>query len=187
MPVTALDAKAALVVIDLQKGVAAFPSLRPLDEIVEQVNLLSSAFRKRQLPVVFVVANGGSPGRTDATVRHMERTGDFADLLPDLKVEAGDHRITKRTRGAFTGTDLEAYLRQHAVTQVFVVGVATSNGVESTARQAYELGFNVVLPLDAMTDLNADMETYSVTRVFPRLAETDPTAAILALMERASA
>ena len=111
----------------------------------------------------------------------MERSGDFADLLPNIKTDPSDHRITKRTRGAFTGTDLEAYLRQKDVSQVFVTGVATSNGVELTARQAYELGFNVVLPTDAMTDINADMEAYSLTRVFPRLAETGTTKSILDL------
>jgi nicotinamidase-related amidase len=183
MPVTTLDAKAALIVIDLQKGIAGFPTLRPLDEIVEQVNSLSSAFRQRKLPVILVVAAGGSPGRTDAPARHMELPADFADLLPNLAVDPSDHRITKRTRGAFTGTDLEAYLREQGVTQVVVTGVATSNGVESTARHAYELGFNVVLPTDAMTDGNADAEAYSVTRVFPKLAETGTTKAILDLFE----
>ncbi len=183
MPVTTLDDKAALIVIDLQKGIAGFPTLRPLDEVVGQVNLLSSAFRSRKLPVVLVVAAGGSPGRTDAPARHMELPTDFAELLPTLQADPGDHRITKRTRGAFTGTDLETYLRGEGVTQVVVTGVATSNGVESTARHAYELGFHVVLPTDAMTDGSAEAETYSVTRVFPKLAETGATRAVLDLLE----
>ncbi len=182
MPITALDDKTALVVIDLQKGIAAFPTLRPLDEIVEKVNQLSRAFRERDLPVVLVVATGGSPGRTDAPARHMELPADFADLLPGLSAEAGDHRIAKQARGAFTGTDLEGFLRDRGVTQLVVTGVATSNGVESTARHAYELGLNVVLPTDAMTDGNAEAESYSVTRVFPKLAETGTTQAILDLL-----
>lgn len=181
MAVTVLDDKAALVVIDLQKGIAAFPVLRPLDEVAGQINLLAAAFRKRGFPVIHVVAEGSSPGRTDAPVRHMERAGDFAELIPSLDVLPGDHRMTKHARGAFSGTDLEALLRDEKVTQLFVTGVATSNGVESTARQAFELGFNVVLPTDAMTDANAEAETYSLTRIFPKMAETGTVASILEL------
>ncbi len=93
------------------------------------------------------------------------------------------HVVTKRTAGAFTRTDLEAYLRAHGVTQVVIVGVATSMGVESTARQAHELGFNVALPLDAMTDLDAELHAVTTTKLFPRLGETGTTAEVLALLE----
>ena len=61
--------------------------------------------------------------------------------------------VTKRTWGAFASSDLEAQLRANGVTQVVVTGVATGTGVEATARQAYEQGFNVTLALDAMTDV----------------------------------
>jgi len=181
MPISTLDEKAALVVIDLQKGIAGFPVLRPLAEIAENVNQLAHAFRERDLPVVFVVAEGSSPGRTDAPVHHMERAGDFADLIPELDVQPGDHHLTKYARGAFSGTELEAILEKSDVTQLMVTGVATSNGVESTARQAFELGMNVVLPLDAMTDANAEAQDYSVKKVFPKMAETCDTQSILDL------
>jgi len=58
----------------------------------------------------------------------------------------------KRTWGAFTNTDLENILRKQEVTQIFLCGVATSIGVESTARQGFELGFNIVTVGDAMGD-----------------------------------
>ena len=67
-----------------------------------------------------------------------------------------------------------------------IVGVATSNGVEVTARQAYELGFNVTLATDAMTDLQADAHAYSVTRVFPRIGETGTTQEIINLMKESA-
>jgi nicotinamidase-related amidase len=65
-----------------------------------------------------------------------------------------------------------------------IVGVATSNGVEVTARQAYELGFNVTLATDAITDMQTDAHNYSVTRVFPKIGETGTTQAIINLLER---
>ena len=80
--------------------------------------------------------------------------------------------MTKRTWGAFASTDLEAQLRARGVTQVVIVGVATATGVEATARQAYEQGFNVTLAIDAMTDRRPEAHDYSLNRVFPRLGET---------------
>src|ERR1700688_1162364 len=73
--------------------------------------------------------------------------------------------------GAFIGTTLDDYLRQRGVTQVVLTGVSTSSGVGSTARSAYDLGYNVALVLDAMTDLNADAHRHSVEKIFPRLGE----------------
>jgi nicotinamidase-related amidase len=55
-------------------------------------------------------------------------------------------------------------------------------GVESTARYAHELGFNVTLAIDAMTDLNADAHTNSITRIFPRLGETGTSREIIDLL-----
>jgi len=86
--------------------------------------------------------------------------------------------------GCFTNTGLEAYLREVGATQVVIAGVATSIGVESTARQAYELGFNVTLAVDAMTDRNADAHANSVTRIFPRLERFGTTREILDLLDR---
>ena len=68
-----------------------------------------------------------------------------------------------------------------------LAGVATSIGVESTARYAYELGFNITLAVDAMTDLNADCHHNSITRIFPRLGETGTTQEILDLLGKRSA
>src|SRR5208283_597407 len=108
----------------------------------------------------------------------------WSDLAPELNRQSQDHVVTKHTPGAFTNTDLEDHLRSLGITQVVVVGVATSNGVEVTARQAYELGFNVTLATDAMTDMRADAHAYSVTRVFPRIGETGTTQAIIGLLEK---
>ena len=65
------------------------------------------------------------------------------------------------------------------MTQVFLTGVATSAGVEATARSAHDHGYNVVLVVDAMTDLNADAHRYSVEKTFPRIGETETTENVL--------
>jgi nicotinamidase-related amidase len=75
-------------------------------------------------------------------------------------------------------------LKAKAVTQVVLVGVATGTGVESTARQAYEHGFNVTLAIDAMTDTRPEAHAYSLSHVFPRLGETGTTQEIIDLLAK---
>jgi nicotinamidase-related amidase len=70
------------------------------------------------------------------------------------------------------------------VTQVVIGGIATSAGVESTARQAHELGYHVTLAVDAMTDRSTEAHTNSITRIFPRLGETGTTQEITALLDK---
>ena len=100
------------------------------------------------------------------------------------KPQPQDHTVTKRTPGAFTNTDLEAHLKKLQITQVVIAGVATSNGVEATARHAYELGFNVTLASDCMTDLSTDVHVNSITRIFPKLGEVGTAQDIIDLLAR---
>jgi nicotinamidase-related amidase len=183
MTATAIDQKTALVVIDLQKGIAAYPTVHPIGDIVRKAGALADAFRRRALPVVLVIAAGRPPGRTEQARNHEELPAGFTDLLPELNQQPLDHTVTKWTPGAFTNTDLEAHLKTMGVTQLVIAGVATSNGVESSARQAYELGFNVTLATDAMTDTNLGAHTNSIARIFPRLGETATSQEIIDLFD----
>jgi len=183
MPVSTIDQKPALVVIDLQKGIAGLPAVHPMEEIVENSARLAALFREHGLPVVLVNATGGAPGRTQAPLR---TTGafppDFADLLPELDVQPSDVLVSKTRWGAFTGTTLHDTLQEHGVTQVLVTGVATQAGVESTARSAHELGYHVVVVTDAVTSSDAEAHDNSVQRIFPRLGETGTTGEVLELL-----
>jgi nicotinamidase-related amidase len=181
MTATALDSGSALVVIDLQKGIVAMPTAHDATTIVQRAAALADAFRARGLPVVWVTVAGGAPGRTEQP-RSPQRPADWTELVPELRAQPGDHHVVKRTWGAFTGTDLAATLRARGITQIVLCGIATSIGVESTARQAHEAGFNVTLAVDAMTDLNADAHDNSVRRIFPRLGETATVGEIVALL-----
>lgn len=187
MTVSQLDSRTALVVIDLQKAVASMPSVHPFGQVVDNASRLAKVFRQHSLPVVLVNVVAMAPGRTDKSHAGHALAPDSSDLLPELNQQPQDHLVSKRTWGAFTDTGLDDYLRYAGVTQVVVCGVATSIGVESTARQAHELGFNVTLAVDAMTDLSAEAHANSVERIFPRLGETGTTQAILDLLSSPSA
>lgn len=185
MTVTTLDPKTALIVIDLQTGILSRVSAQAISGVVKNAVVLLDAFRKHNLPVVLVNVCGVAPGRNEQPRMPASFPAEFVELIPELKQQACDHVVTKRTWGAFTGTDLDAWLKENGVTQVVCCGVATSAGVESTARFAQELGYNVTLASDAMTDMSPEAHENSIARIFPRLGETGTTAEIVALLEKA--
>jgi nicotinamidase-related amidase len=182
MPVTTLDPITALIIVDLQAGLAGMPTVHPFDDIVANAAKLADAFRAKNLPVVLVNVAGNAPGRTEQGAGGRAFPDGWTDLLPQLNQQPSDKTVTKLTWGAFHNTDLAEHLNKLGVTQVVVVGVSTSAGVESTARQAYEHGLHVTLATDAMTDLNPAAHDNSIANIFPRLGETGSTNDILALL-----
>ena len=182
MALTILDEKAALVVIDLQKGIVGLPLVHAGSEIVSRSAELARAFRKRGLPVVLVNVTAATPGRTDEGPRKFAFPEGWADLVEELGAEQGDLLVSKQAVSAFARTGLDEMLRERGVTQVFLTGIATSAGVESTARSARDLGYNVVLVVDAMTDRDAETHRHRVEKVFPRFGETETTEGVLRVL-----
>jgi nicotinamidase-related amidase len=184
MPLTSLDTTPALIVIDLQKGIVGLPTVHPTTEIVARSAKLARAFRQRGLPVVLVNVTGAAPGRTDVGPRNLSSLpADWAEFVPELEQRPDDYIVTKQRVGAFVGTSLDETLRKRGVTQVFLTGVATSFGVESTARSAYDYGYNVVIVVDAVTDRDADAHRHSVEKIFPRISETATTDIVSKLLK----
>lgn len=179
MALTTLDERTALVVVDLQKGIVGAPTT-PYSgpEVVARSVELADAFRAHGLPVVLVrvsAAPDGAdavPGRNETQGRTGARPEGWDVIVDELSGHPEDITVTKRNWGAFFGTDLDLQLRRRGITQVVLTGVATSIGVESTARAAHEHGYHVTLATDAMTDLDVEAHRNSIERIFPRLGET---------------
>lgn len=183
MALTTLDPHTALLVVDLQKGIVALPTIHPMAGIIDRARALTTAFREHGLPVVLINVDGVAPGRTEhPRVDLTAFPEDWAVLAPELDRQPSDIVVTKHTWGAFANTDLEQQLKARGVTQVVVLGVATGSGVEATARQAYEAGFNVTLAIDAMTDIRPEAHDYSLKNVFPRLGESGTAEEIITLL-----
>ena len=183
MPVTTLDPNTALILIDLQKGIVARDTKPyPASEVVAKAATLAQAFRAHKLPVILVHVTGGAPGRNEQP-KPPAPPADWAEFVPELDRQPEDHIVEKKTWGAFPHTGLEKHLMAQGVTQVVIAGIATAIGCESTARQAYEAGFNVTLAVDAMSDLRADTHENSVERIFPRIGETGTVEEIIGLLD----
>ena len=182
MTITALDSTTALIVIDLQAGTLGGPTAHPADEIVARAADLLAAFRQRDLLVVLANVTGTPAGRTEYGAGAREFPAAFSALVPGLDQQPSDVTVTRATWSAFAGTDLDAILTERGITQVVLAGIATSFGVESTARDAYDRGYNVALAIDAITDRSADAHAKTVAGVFPALGQSGTTAEVIALL-----
>jgi len=189
--VTALDARTALVLIDLQQGIVSRPLAHPREQVLGNVARLVAAFREHHLPVVVVTVDpSGAAGRKPPRVqlsfnRPPSGTGaptDFLALAPEIVTRPDDIFITKHTWSAFYKTPLDDQLHSLEVTGIVLAGISTSMGVEGTARSASERGYNLTFPSDAMTDLVPLAHENSIERIFPRLGEIGTTDEVIALL-----
>jgi nicotinamidase-related amidase len=191
MTVTTLDPRTALVVIDLQAGIVAAPTVpHAAADVLARTVSLAGAFRSYGLPVVLVRVTGSADGsdavggRIDGGPRPARPRPEGWDVIAPELTGDGDIVVTKRNWGAFYGTDLDLQLRRRGITQIVLAGIATSIGVESTARAAHEHNYHVTLAVDAMSDLDPDTHRNSIEKIFPRLGETGATAEILELLAK---
>jgi len=178
----------ALVVIDLQKGiVASGRTLAPhsSEVVVRNAAKLADGFRKAGRPVflVHVVSSPAerlSPIADEAGWRaSAPPPADASEFVPELAPKEGDITITKKQWGAFYGTELELQLRRRGIRMIVLCGVSTNYGVESTARFAYEYGFQQVFAEDAMASASAEMHNASVNYVLKRIGRVRKTDEIL--------
>ena len=168
--------KTALVVIDLQKGVVGRQTApHASDMVVKNTAALAEAFRTIGMPV-FLVRVAFSLDSKDALrpivdVPWPAQTPppDWMDIVPELGPKPGDFVITKHQWGAFHGTELDLQLRRRGITTIVLCGIATNIGVESTARFAFEYGFNQIFVEDAMSAMSAEEHSLTVAKIFPRI------------------
>ena len=168
----------ALVLIDLQKGIMGRELAPHSAEQVTKIGIeLANSFRKAGAPVVLVNV-AFSKDFKDALRQPVDQPlsappggfpQDFSELIDSL-AQPGDILITKRQWGAFHGTELDLQLRRRGIQTIVLGGVATNIGVESTARQAWEHGYAVILAEDATSGMSAEMHKFATGHIFPRIS-----------------
>src|ERR1700679_883638 len=171
-----LNAKTtALVLIDLQKGVLAMPVLpHAASTVYARSKELASRLRAAGGPIVWVgvsfAGNCADAPRARVDQPHnMESLPANWDEFPEA-LHPSDVMVTKRQWGAFYGTDLDLQLRRRGVNTIVLGGIASSIGVESTARSAWEHGYELVICEDVCADMSAESHAASFKNIFPRLA-----------------
>lgn len=105
---------------------------------------------------------------------------DFSEIVPEMGPAETDFIIIKKQWGAFYGTDLDLQLRRRKIENIVLCGIATNIGVESTARFAFEYGYQQIFVEDAMSSMTEEAHNHSITTTFPRLGRVRKTEDILA-------
>lgn len=169
----------ALILIDLQKGLLSRP-LAPYsaEQVVTNASRLANHFVNVHATVVLVrislsntyVDKLNQPVDVPLPMPPNGLPNDWADLAPELASVPADVRITKRQWGAFYGTELDLQLRRRQITTVVLGGIATNFGVETTAREAWQHNYAVVIAEDASTSMDADLHKFSMQNIMPRIA-----------------
>jgi len=182
-------ATTALVLIDLQQGILSYAKApRGAAAVLANAAPLADAFRAAKAPVVLVKvgfsADGGDmlKARVDAPNPPGAPPADWLDQPPELPSRPGDLHILKRQWGAFYGTELDLQLRRRGIKTIVLAGIATSVGVESTARNAWELGYDIVFAEDATSGPDAASHAHSFEKIFPRIGRVRRTAQVLAAL-----
>ena len=185
-------ARTALVVIDLQRGIVAMPTgPRSSAEVVARAAQLAKALRAAGGTVVLVHVTPSADGKdslrpvTDSPVQAGGRSlpADWSEIVPELAREATDILITKRQWGAFYGTELDLQLRRRSIDTIVLCGISTSIGVESTARDAFERGYDQIFVEDAMAAREAAEHAHTVSTLFPRIGRVRSTEEVLAALK----
>lgn len=184
-PLSINKSKTALVVIDLQKGVSQMETKPyPAKDVIANAAKIADAFRRNSMPV-FLVRVAIGPGTMLRTIsdesfqRPANMAPDWADFVTEMTPQANDIVIVKRQWGAFYGTELELALRRREIDTIVLCGIATDYGVESTARFAYEYGFQQIFAEDAMSSRSEEQHKAAVNFVLRRIGRVRKTQEIL--------
>lgn len=187
--VTLFDpAATALILIDLQAGIVGLP-LEPFDgvTVVRRCAGLADALRRRGTIIVYIrvdlAATGARPVDRPMLDPSAPPPREASELVPEAGRHEGDPVITKQGWGAFAATGLDEALTARGVRTIVLAGIATNIGVESTARAAADLGYEVIFVADAMTSISTDAHRFAVETIFPMLGRVRTTGEIEQAME----
>ena len=192
---TTLDidpASTALVLIDLQRGIATGATVpNAAADVVERAARLASACRARGITIVLVHVDPGPGGvlfprpEADQPRAPSNPQPDFTEFVAELGVQPTDVVVTKHQPNAFYGTDLEVQLARRRVRTIILGGISTNVGVEATARAAHERGFEQLFVPEVMAAREADLHEHSVRRIFPTLGRVRSLDVVLEALGRA--
>ena len=181
--------RTALVVIDLQMGIVN--KERPVSpytakEVILNASSLINAFTYKGAFVVLVKVSSLDgkdmlKPNTDEFIKtnYSPIPKGFDSFVPELANVKNAYHIVKRQWGAFYGTDLDLQLRRRGIDTVVLCGVSTNIGVDTTAREAFQHGYNQIFSIDAMSAYTKEEHDYECKYIFPRIGKLRTTKEIV--------
>jgi nicotinamidase-related amidase len=182
MPDSLLDlSRAALLSMDLQTAIVSIYTKGHDDFLPRVAGVLNTA-RHSGMSVIHLQV-GFRPGLPEigsrnplfAAIKNSTQwqqifQGTAGDIHPTVAPHPDDIVITKHRIGAFTGTDLDMFLRAKEIDTLILMGIATSGVVLATLLQASDADYRVIVAKDCCADYDHEVHACLTEKVFPRLA-----------------
>ncbi|QND54696.1 cysteine hydrolase family protein (plasmid) [Phyllobacterium sp. 628] len=178
--------KSALILIEYQNDwLAPTGSINPQFQDREQIDaaVANSAkvlreARLRNMEVIHVTMvlepayralGRGKYGLRAMMPQYRSFLGKQTDFFPGFEPAAQEYVISERTGGssAFAATTLDSYLRNNRIDDIYVMGFALRQCVESTVRNAHDLGYNTTVIYDASAAFTKEQQTSFLTDIIP--------------------
>lgn len=183
-----LKGNPALLVLDMQhdivgeggKGEAlGFPQACKQAGIIPRIQALLEAFRKKKLPVIYVVAEvnpfvptpvyGGFYDYMEAEKPNAPNSKG-TQIIPELTPEWGEPVVRKWNIGIFSNSNLDQVLKYYGAETLVMAGVSTNLVVHVSAVQATDLGYSVIVLSDAVASNDEEASEFTLTKVLPLIS-----------------
>ena len=196
-------ARTVLMVLDMHRDVVAddgaskdsgAPEHAAKQNVVENIKTLLAAARKSGTPVLHIHHRKGKGARPHGGMSRMFRglrEGEGFDagtrgmeVMPGLEPQDGDLVIEKERASAFAGTETDIVLRAMAIDTLILTGAWTNFSVESTARQATDMGYRVIVASDGTSSISDEWHNAAIGYALTWLCEIAPSSEIAARSDR---
>ncbi|REK74797.1 hydrolase [Paenibacillus paeoniae] len=182
--------KTALVVVDLQNWIGNQYAPYSAEKVISNAAALADAFRELDAMVALIRVSSKDlkdipRPKLDSPAPPLNLPEGWDQIVPGLRVTETDHIITKKQWGAFYGTELDLQLRRRGIDTIVLCGIATGLGVDTTAREAFMHGYQLILAIDAMTGFSQAEHDHVKNYIFPRIGRTRTTQEILSALAEA--
>jgi nicotinamidase-related amidase len=119
--------------------------------IIPTIKRLVEAARRAGVTVVYATdAHQAGDDELKKWPPHAMKGTREAEIVSDLKPQAGDLVIDKRTYSPFVSSDIDARLRERGITRLYVTGLHTDCCARHTSGDAFQRGYDLVWVEDAM-------------------------------------
>jgi nicotinamidase-related amidase len=161
--------------------------------IIDSTLRLVDGIRKRDVPTFWIRVDR-RPDRADVVDNATDiKSGWHAggatvaasydgQLIDEVKLAPQDAELVKLRFDPFVGTGLDLLLRARGIDTMLLCGFSTNMGVESCARSAHDLGYNVVVLKDCCYNIPEELHNFSIERIMPRFARVMTVDELLAAL-----
>lgn len=146
--------------IDLDGALSTGPAGKDIIDFVKEkmVN-----FRQNDEPIVFICDNHETDDKEfDMFPSHCVAGSSGSKIIEELDVRKTDKIIRKRRYSAFYGTDLDLYLREKGVDEIYLVGVCTNICVLYTAADARNISYKVNIYKDGVASFDEEAHKFAL-------------------------